>query len=497
MSPSFLPRASYEPAGVEYAILPFRFMRWPSGEVFVSNDVGEHAFLPPSHFDRFVSGTLTRNDTAYYTLKSKHILADSDSVAPIELLATKYRTKKSFLDGFTRLHMFVVTLRCDHSCPYCQVSRVTQDRGRFDMSEETARQAVELMFCSPAPSMKVEFQGGEPLLNFERIRWIVEYAKKRNEVLNRSLEFVVATNLSPLTDEMLSFFKEHDVSLSTSLDGPAALHNRNRPRPGGDSHEIVQVNLARARAALGADRVSALMTTTEASLGNPTEIVDEYVRFGFETIFLRPISPYGFAVRTGAASKYHTDRFLEFYRVALDRIIEINRHGRPMMEIYAHLILRKMLTPFPTGHVDLQSPTGAGIGAAVYNYDGEIYAADEGRMLAEMGDKSFRIGHVSQSHAEVFGSALLRSLVEGSCQETMPGCSECAFASFCGADPVFNWATQGDPVGHRPTSAFCAKNMGIIQHLFNLLRGPDPFVAQLLSRWAIHGDLADPAETSV
>jgi hypothetical protein len=32
------------------------------------------------------------------------------------LLATKYRTKKAFLDGFTSLHIFVVSLRCEHSC---------------------------------------------------------------------------------------------------------------------------------------------------------------------------------------------------------------------------------------------------------------------------------------------------------------------------------------------------------------------------------------------
>src|SRR5204863_6433905 len=110
--------------------------------------------------------------------------------------------------------------------------------------------------------------------------------------------------------------------------------------------------------------------------------------------------------------------------------IELNRTGRPMMEIYAHIVLRKVLTPFATGYVDLQSPAGLGIGAVVYNYDGDVYAADEGRMLAEMGDKSFRLGSVDQPYEEIFGSPLLRSLIEGSCHETLPGCSECAFAPF-------------------------------------------------------------------
>lgn len=472
------------PAG--YVLLPFRFMRWPSGEVLLTNDVGDFIFVDSTTFADLARGALSRDAPGYDTLKAKHFLNDSDSTVPLELLATKYRTKRSFLDGFTRLHLFIVTLRCDHSCSYCQVSRVTQDRSRFDMTEESSRRAVDLMFESPAPVLKLEFQGGEPLVNFERIRWIINYAETRNRDERRSLEFVIATNLAPLTDEMLVFLADHATCLSTSLDGPAFLHNANRPRPGANSHQLMERNLDRARQVLGQDRVSALMTTTEASLHHPQEIVDEYKRLGFEAIFLRSISPYGFAVRSGAAFRYRADRFLDFYKAALDRVIELNRTGYPMVEIYAQVLLRKMLTPFPTGYVNLQSPSGDGIAAVVYNYDGDIYASDEGRMLAEMGDKSFRIGHVGETYREIFGGPTLRSLVEGSCHETMPGCSECAFSPFCGADPVFHWATQGDAVGHRPTSAFCAKNMGIIRHLFDLLRGGDQFVRDLFVRWAVH-----------
>jgi His-Xaa-Ser system radical SAM maturase HxsB len=251
---------------------------------------------------------------------------------------------------------------------------------------------------------------------------------------------------------------------------------------------VFERHLARARDILGVSRVSALMTTTEHSLGHPYAIVDEYARLGFETIFLRPISPYGFAARTRASSRYDADAFLQFYKAALGHIIELNRAGRPMVEIYAQILLRKMLTPFPAGYVDLQSPSGAGIAAVVYNYDGEVYASDEGRMLAAMGDRSFRLGHVSDSFPKIFGGRLLHGLVESSCHETMPGCSDCAFSPFCGADPVFNWATQGDPIGHRPTSTFCARNMAIIRHLFDVLRSDDLFARDLLTRWATEAD---------
>ena len=51
-----------------------------------------------------------------------------------------------------------------------------------------------------------------------------------------------------------------------------------------------------------------------------------------------------------------------------------------------------MLADRPLGYVDLRSPAGIGLGALVYNYDGKVFASDEGRMLAEMGDRTFELG---------------------------------------------------------------------------------------------------------
>jgi uncharacterized protein len=481
----FRPLADFSAREPGYRILPLRFMRWSADEVFVTNEAGEFLFMDREAFAAFADHRLPRTAPEYRALKARHLLVDGDSSVAIELLATKVRTKRDFLRGFTRLHLFVVTLRCDHSCPYCQVSRVTQDRMRFDMSSGTAERALDLMFRSPAPALKMEFQGGEPLLNFDLIRWLVLRAEERNQVEQRDLQFVIASNLSPLTEDILEFCHDHGIHLSTSLDGPRELHDANRPRAGGSSYDITVKNIARARAVLGHDRVSALMTTTERSLAMPREIVDEYRRLEFDAMFLRSISPFGFATKGRPDRRYDTEAFLTFYREALAYIIEINRSGHPFVEVFAQILLRKILTPFPTGYVDLQSPAGAGISVVAYNYDGDIYASDEARMLAEMGDTSFKLGNVLRDdYQTIFGGPALRALTNASCVETLPGCSECAFAPYCGSDPIWNWATQGDPIGHRPTSVFCAKNMGIIRHLLALWRGGDPFIQELFVRWA-------------
>src|SRR5262249_33198844 len=155
---------------------------------------------------------------------------------------------------------------------------------------------------------------------------------------------------------------------------------------------------------------------------------------------------------------YSVDEFLAFYTAALDYILELNRQGEHLVETYAQILLTRILTPFTTGYVDLQSPAGAGIGVAVYNYDGDVYATDETRMLAEMGDQQFRLGHVhTDSYEQIFGGDLLRAITAASCIESIPGCADCAFQVFCGADPIFHYATQGDLIGHQPTSDFHRK----------------------------------------
>ncbi len=444
-----------------------RFHRFEGDRVLVTNMVGEHHVLTAEEFDLLVNRALPDDAATLRDLRGKHFIRLAGEQLPLELLSLKTRTRYRRLPMFTGLHMFVVTLRCEHSCPYCQVSRQTAvEESRFDMSDETARRALELTFRSPSPVIKIEFQGGEPLLNFPRIEQIVLEAERINEREQRSLCFVIATNLALLDDHVIDFCREHRIYISTSLDGPADLHNRNRPRPGNDSWQRAVAGIRRVQAELGPDYVSALMTTTEASLERVEEIIDCYVDLGLSEIFLRPISPYGFAVKTKSHARYDTERWLGFYERGLDHIIALNTAGTPIVERYAAIVLRKILTNDDPGYVDLTSPAGIGIAALVYNYDGDIYASDEGRMLAETGDYTFRLGNVHQDTWEdvILSDALLDPL-EQSFAFSAPMCNDCAFEPFCGADPVYHHATAGDFLGRKPESAFCRRNMGVIKLL--------------------------------
>jgi His-Xaa-Ser system radical SAM maturase HxsB len=483
MASVFEEAVAYLPKDSSYKLLPFRFIRLDPARYVAVNEVGEWQTLARAELDMLVHKTLPPENPLYLSLKSKHFLEDQDSDVAIDLLTLKRRTKQARIPQFTGLHMFVVTLRCNHSCRYCQVSRQSEDRSAFDMTIPMADKGLDFTFQSPSRAIKIEFQGGEPLLNFDLIKYIVLEAKKRNKTENRKLAFVIATNLSVLSDEILDFCRTHKVMLSTSLDGPEDLHNANRPNVGNNSYQITIDGINKARGALGVDQLSALMTTTSLSLPRVTDIIDEYLRQGFRGIFLRNLSPYGFAIKTKVFDGYSSDEWLNFYRTGLDYILELNKQGLRLTEFFTGLVLGKMLTPYGTGFVNLQSPAGLGISAVIFNYNGEVYPSDEARMKAEMGDKVFCMGNLlTNTYEEMMLSTALLDPLSDSISETVPMCEECAFLPYCGADPDYHYATQGDFVGHKALSGFCRKNMEVFRYIIKKMED-DPEARAILESW--------------
>jgi len=473
-----------------YILLPFQFEKVDTGDFLLTNDAGDFIYVGPDEFDRLVSSDIDRNSETYVNLKTRHFLLDSPKYLAntIDLLATKYRSKKGYLKDFTCLHMVVLTLRCNHNCNYCQASSQDAKASNWDMDKKTARKVVDMIFQCPSPSIKIEFQGGEPLLNFPVIVEIVEYANRVNRRFKKNVSFVLCTNLSLINKKILAFLKKHHVEVSTSLDGPKELHDSNRIlRDGGSSYDLFVRNLELTRSVLGDDSACALMTITRTNIDHLRKVIDEYVRLGFRNVFLRSLNPYGYAQKkTGERLQYSIDDYIAAYKDALQYIIDLNIKGQHFSESFSTILLTRILTPFSTGFVDLQSPTGAGILGAIYNHDGSVYPCDEGRMMAAMGDTHFCLGNVHKNtYQDIFLNPKLKKIVTASCVETIPSCHSCVYQPYCGADPIRSYSQQKDRsyVGHMPTSEFCKKHKAILSHLFSLIRNSDNEVMDVFWSW--------------
>lgn len=461
-----------------FFLLPFDFTEISDKEVLV-NELGDMIISPKGTVQKIVDRTLPKDDL-YKSLVANFFISEQMIPPLAEVYAERLREKKRFLESWTGLHIFVMTLRCNQNCVYCQASSQNEESAGCTMSKETMAKSVELMFHSPCDSITMEFQGGEPSLVPDLIEYGIQLAEEKNKTAQKEIHYVLCTNSIHLTERMLEICKKYVVVISTSLDGPAFLHNSNRGKK--DSYEKVVAGIEKVRMAVGPDKVSALMTTSVEGLNYPIEIVDEYVKLGFHAIFLRALNPYGLATHNDNWSEY-TDRFIDFYKKAFEHILELNRSGIYFVEEFAAIILRKMLTPYCTGFVDLQSPAGVINSVLIYNYDGGVYCSDESRMLAEFKDYTFRLGSVNDKYEDLVFGKKAKEIANTWANEALAGCSDCALKQYCGADPVRNYSTQGDMYGNRATSLLCRKNKAIIEYLISLIIERHDEVMPIFRSW--------------
>lgn len=445
-------------------------------KILVTNDASEHAVLSPGDYDRYLSGKL--DGPLSETLAARGFLRDKLDFGD---LATR-AVRRHLLDWpGPNVHTIVATRRCNLKCVYCHASVGDESRSDLDMTLETARQTVDLIFQSGHPELMIEFQGGEPLLNWPVVKFIVEYARKKNELHGKVLHFGLISNFVLLDDEKLDWLAERGVSFCTSLDGPPAVHDKNRVSLGGGSHAQVVDALKRIGARLAAgrklDKPNAICTVTRHSLGRAREIVDQSVDLGLERIQLGPLDPIGYARRSWESIGISSDEFLAFYREALERILELNAQG---VKVYEKTGLIFMIRVLEGGH--WRFPNADGVARLAYNHDGAIYVSEEGRLLGNEGDHFFRIGRVSESTLTgLLDHPTVRAVLLAASPDTQPQCFHCAYRPFCTIAPVYNYAAQGSLWGHMPTGDWCRRMMGLFDLYFEKLQRPKE--RRMLESW--------------
>ncbi|HTJ81109.1 MAG TPA: His-Xaa-Ser system radical SAM maturase HxsB, partial [Polyangiaceae bacterium] len=466
-------------------VIPFRFRR--SGpDVLLTSPLGDWMFVTPAELASIARGAIEPPLRA--KLREKGFLRGAIDVGA---QTARLAENKRFLSYGPNLHIVVVTLRCNETCVYCHASRADMTATHTDMTPELAEKTVDFILQSTSPSVTIEFQGGEPLVNFPVVKHLIEYALEKNRAYGKELEFTMVTNLSLMDDDKLAYLLEKKVQICTSIDGPEPIHQKQRVLVGQSSYRAATTWIQRINAAyekLGLDptlyHVEALLTTTREALKYPKEIVDTYVSLGCRAIFLRPVDPFGFADKTTKTVEYDRARYHEFYRTAVDHILELNKQGVQVLERYAAIFLTKILSGCEPNFLDIRSPSGSGIGALAYNYDGRIFTSDEGRMMYEMGDGAFEIGHVATTrYRDAMKHETVRALVMASLRDVQPGCASCTYAPYCGIQPEHSHLSQGTLFGRMPESSLCNVHKGIQDYLFDKLRTADQETLDILKRW--------------
>ena len=460
----------------------FNFKKLSDGYL-LTNDFGEFAFVNDDTYKKIICNGVKETDDCYDQLVKRGFIIKEPLESFLKEGMERLRSMKSYCFSGTSLHIFAVTNMCNLNCIYCQAH---SNESRLDgkMTIEAGRKAIEIAMSSPSMGVTFEFQGGEPLLNFEVIKDMIEYSKSLNRNLNKEIEYTIVTNLTLINDEIIQYLVENNVGICTSLDGPPIVHNHNRPfrnqYKGSYEKVIEKIKYLQKKGII----VNAIQTTTNKSLKYAKDIVEQYLELNINSVFLRPLTPLGLAESSWDKVGYSAEDFLTFYKTAFSYIMELNKNGIRFIEAHASYFLRKILMGYSVNYMELRSPCEATLGQMSYYYNGDVFTCDEGRMMYEMGDDSFKLGNVFENnYSDLVESPICKTLCKASIIEGLPKCVDCVFQPYCGTCPVVNYSSTLDLYSKNNMDYRCQVYKGILELLFEIIKREDSQEMEILYSW--------------
>lgn len=165
---------------------------------------------------------------------SEKITKNLKSLAEIGLLSNKNGKEASFYPPDTHpldTLDLQVSHRCHLACRYCYAGSGNFGRQDKLMTVETAKKAIDFFLeqTNGNKSLCINFDGGEPLINFDVIKEAALYAKEKEKKQNKFIGFTIGTNATLITGETAEFFSKLKFSPQVSLDGKELIHDELRP----------------------------------------------------------------------------------------------------------------------------------------------------------------------------------------------------------------------------------------------------------------------------
>ncbi|MCD7723372.1 MAG: thioether cross-link-forming SCIFF peptide maturase [Clostridiales bacterium] len=131
---------------------------------------------------------------------------------------------------------------CNLACKYCFAGKGEYAGPKGLMSFETGKRALDfLVENSPGRrNLEVDFFGGEPLLNWEVCKKLVEYGRSIEKAAGKNFRFTLTTNGLLINDDVIDFCNREMGNVVLSLDGRKSVQDRLRTSPSGaGSYDLI------------------------------------------------------------------------------------------------------------------------------------------------------------------------------------------------------------------------------------------------------------------
>ncbi|AOI59412.1 quinohemoprotein amine dehydrogenase maturation protein [Burkholderia diffusa] len=334
-----------------------------------------------------------------------------------------------------------VNTGCNLSCTYCYKEDLDTPSAGRRMDIDTAKASVEMLLKeSPdLPRYTVVFFGGEPLSNRKLIECMVEYCELRFGALGKQVEFVMTTNATLLTEEIVDWLDAHRFGLSVSIDGPRSIHDLNRRTVGGaGTYDVVRRKVEMLLERYRSRPVGARVTLT-SGVTDIEGIWDHlFNELGFAEVGFAPV----------------TSGQLDTFNLKPDELARVFANMKALGRRYLDAALEnrnigfsnlhQLITDLHEGHKK-SLPCGAGLKMLAVDHKGDLNLCHRftGSTLPTFGNV-----HEGVAQAE------LNDFLSQRLERSGTGCETCRIRNLCSGGCYHeSYARYGDPT--HPTYHYC------------------------------------------
>lgn len=348
----------------------------------------------------------------------EEVLSEFDELQNAGLLFSSCEADKArpqFNEPVIKAMCLHIAHDCNLRCSYCFADEGKYKGERGLMSKETAKAALDFLIEHSAGrhQLEVDFFGGEPLINFETVKFATQYGRELEKKYNKTIRFTMTTNAYHVTDEMVDFINSEMKNLVISIDGRKEIHDAERKNAEGKgSYDKVVANAKKLIAGRG-DKEYYIRGTFTANNLDFCNDVKAIADLGFDQISIEPVVTGGDI----ALKEEHIPRIAEEYEKLGEWLENQRLTGK-------HLNFFHFMVDFSSGPCLNKRLRGCGAGSeyVAVTPHGDIYPCHQ------FVDKpKFKMGNVNKHE---FDSSVSQEFLN--CHVyNRPDCDSCWAKYFC------------------------------------------------------------------
>lgn len=180
---------------------------------------------------------------------------------------------------------------CNLACKYCFAEEGEYHGRRALMSFEVGKKALDFLVANSGSrvNLEVDFFGGEPTLNFDVVKKLVEYGRSIEEANNKKFRFTLTTNGVLLDKDILEFANKEMSNVVLSIDGRKEVNDRMRPKRGGQgSYDTIVPKFKEVAESRDQMNYYVRGTYTKYNLDFSNDVI-HLADLGFEQISVEPV----------------------------------------------------------------------------------------------------------------------------------------------------------------------------------------------------------------